>query len=91
MHSRPTGRSVDRFPLSGVARAEGFACSVSRSSVATDAPADIKCPECDGPMKLRPGRWGKYFFGCNKYPKCKGTLQASPEMVEQLTGALAQT
>ena len=40
-------------------------------------------------MKLRPGRWGKYFFGCNNYPKCKGTMQASPEMVEQLQGAVA--
>ncbi|MBI3824344.1 MAG: type I DNA topoisomerase, partial [Planctomycetes bacterium] len=43
---------------------------------AVDAPADVKCPECDGPMKLRPGRWGKYFYGCAKYPKCKGTMKA---------------
>ncbi len=56
-----------------------------KKSVAIDAPADIKCPECDGPMKLRPGRWGKFFFGCNAYPKCKGTRQASLEQVEQLT------
>jgi DNA topoisomerase-1 len=60
-----------------------------KKSVAIDAPADIKCPECDGPMKLRPGRWGKYFFGCNKYPKCKGTMQASPELVEELQKAAA--
>ena len=49
-----------------------------------DAPADIKCPDCEGPMKLRPGRWGKYFFGCNNYPKCKGTRQAPPELIELL-------
>ena len=53
-------------------------------SVAIDAPPDIKCPECDGPMKLRPGRWGKFFFGCNKYPKCKGTLKATQEQVDEL-------
>jgi DNA topoisomerase I len=48
-------------------------------SVAVDAPADVKCPECDGPMKLRPGRWGKFFYGCSNYPKCKGTRQAPPQ------------
>ena len=60
------------------------AAPAAKKSVAIDAPADIKCPECDGPMKLRPGRWGKFFFGCNGYPKCKGTRQATPEQVEQL-------
>ena len=32
-----------------------------------DAPPEITCPECDGPMKLKPGRWGKFFFGCAKF------------------------
>ena len=66
-------------------KAEGPSMPAKPKSVAIDAPADIKCPECDGPMKLRPGRWGKYFFGCNNYPKCKGTKQASPDQVETLT------
>jgi len=44
------------------------------------------CPECDGPMKLRSARKG-YFLGCAKYPKCKGTREASPELLEQLTEA----
>jgi DNA topoisomerase-1 len=56
-----------------------------KKSVAFDAPPDIKCPECDGPMKLRPGRWGKYFFGCNNYPKCKGTMKATQDQVDDLT------
>jgi DNA topoisomerase-1 len=64
---------------------QGVPMPVVKKSVAIDAPPDIKCPECDGPMKLRPGRWGKYFFGCNNYPKCKGTMQASPDQVDQLT------
>ena len=37
------------------------------------------CPECGGPMKLRPGRCGKFFLGCAKYPKCKGTMKAPPD------------
>lgn len=41
------------------------------------------CPECGSPMKLRPGRRG-FFLGCSKYPKCKGTREASPELLEQL-------
>jgi len=41
------------------------------------------CPECGGPMKLRPGRRG-FFLGCSKYPKCKGTREASPELLEQV-------
>jgi DNA topoisomerase-1 len=41
------------------------------------------CPECDGPMKLRPGRKG-FFLGCTKYPKCKGTKPLDPELAEKL-------
>jgi len=46
---------------------------------------DIKetCPQCDAPMKLRTAR-GNYFLGCAKYPKCKGTREMSPEMLDQL-------
>ncbi len=41
------------------------------------------CPECGAPMKLRGSRRG-YFLGCSKYPKCKGTREASPELLEQV-------
>ncbi len=41
------------------------------------------CPECNGPMKLRPGRKG-FFLGCTKYPKCKGTKPLDPELAEKL-------
>jgi DNA topoisomerase-1 len=34
-------------------------------------------------MKLRPGRRG-YFLGCSKYPKCKGTRELPPELLEQI-------
>ena len=41
------------------------------------------CPECGVPMKLRPGRRG-FFLGCSKYPKCKGTREAPPEVLEKI-------
>jgi DNA topoisomerase-1 len=41
------------------------------------------CPECGAAMKLRPSRRG-YFLGCSKYPKCRGTREASPELLEQV-------
>ena len=28
-----------------------------------------------------------YFLGCAKYPKCKGTREATPELLEQLQEA----
>ncbi len=44
------------------------------------------CPECGGPMKLRSAR-GSYFLGCTKFPKCRGTRQATPELLEQIQSA----
>jgi len=32
----------------------------------------VLCPECGSPMYLRESRFGK-FYGCIKYPECKGT------------------
>lgn len=35
---------------------------------------ETKCPICDGPMTSRKnGATGQRFWGCNAYPKCKGT------------------
>ncbi len=50
------------------------------------------CPECDAPMVVRQSRrWGKnnVFLGCSKYPKCKGTREAPPEVLEQLQASPA--
>ena len=32
------------------------------------------CPKCSGGMIVRSGRYGD-FWGCKKYPKCKGTVK----------------
>ena len=34
---------------------------------------EFKCPDCDAPMVIREGRYGK-FFACSAYPKCKKTM-----------------
>ncbi|HMP17405.1 MAG TPA: topoisomerase DNA-binding C4 zinc finger domain-containing protein [Gemmatales bacterium] len=41
------------------------------------------CPECGSSMKLRQFR-NRYFLGCTKYPKCKGTEEISAELAAQL-------
>jgi DNA topoisomerase-1 len=37
-----------------------------------EAPADMRCPECQAPMV---GKWSSksQFFGCSRWPDCKGT------------------
>jgi DNA topoisomerase-1 len=34
------------------------------------------CPHCGGPMVLRDGRFGR-FFGCSRWPDCRGTAHVS--------------
>jgi len=50
---------------------------------------DDECPECGAAMKLRSGRGGNYFLGCTKYPKCRGTKEVSPEILDQVHAAAA--
>jgi very-short-patch-repair endonuclease len=38
--------------------------------------SNIICPKCGSPMVPRTGRLGK-FFGCSRYPYCRGTLPRS--------------
>lgn len=39
---------------------------------------DVRCGECGSPMELRNSRFG-LFWGCTRYPKCKGTHGAHPD------------
>jgi DNA topoisomerase I len=49
------------------------------------------CPECSGPMRLQKSRFGggKFFLGCTKYPKCKGTSKVTPELQTKIDAAVA--
>ena len=37
---------------------------------------DEKCPQCESPMVVKEGRYGK-FLACSRYPDCKGTKSVS--------------
>ena len=42
------------------------------SSSLTSVKPSITCPDCGGSMRLRNGKYGE-FYGCAKFPYCKGT------------------
>jgi hypothetical protein len=49
----------------------------NKAPVSADAPAPA-CPRCGSVMALRTSRKdGSQFWGCPKYPACRGTRQAS--------------
>jgi DNA topoisomerase-1 len=49
-----------------------------------------QCPECGSAMRLQKSRFGgRYFLGCTKYPKCKGTAKVSPALQTQIDAATA--
>lgn len=41
-----------------------------------DLESKLKCPKCGSYMRLRQNKTNKtYFFGCSKFPSCRGTRQ----------------
>ncbi len=46
-----------------------------------EAPKDIKCPVCGGPMIIKLGRGGK-FYSCAKFPACTGALTLEGKELE---------
>jgi restriction system protein len=52
----------------------------SKSSEASMFSSPPLCPLCSAPMRLRTAKQGKnagnQFWGCSKYPECKGTRQS---------------
>jgi DNA topoisomerase-1 len=38
----------------------------------------VKCPKCDGELIQKRSRYGKIFYGCNKYPNCDVALWGEP-------------
>lgn len=47
--------------------------NVNETGIAPEMPEKI-CPECGNLMIVRRNRFGRLFYGCSKYPKCKGVL-----------------
>ena len=38
------------------------------------ANSDQKCPLCGSDMVLRRNKWGKLFYGCGDFPRCRGIV-----------------
>lgn len=47
--------------------------STDETGIAPEMP-EKECPECGSPMVVRRSRFGKLFYGCSKYPKCRGII-----------------
>jgi DNA topoisomerase-1 len=47
-----------------------------------DAPVDIKCPECGGPMIYKLGKSGR-FLSCKKFPECGGARTIEGEEIKK--------
>lgn len=53
---------------------EEFIAAVCNITPANDTVDDYKCPDCGSDMRLRTNRSnGDKFWGCVKYPNCRGT------------------
>ncbi len=78
-------KTIDEFKDKGLISGLGRICkickgtknnrNVRKQSTQPDSGA-ILCPKCGSSMILRTGRRGK-FFGCSRYPYCKGTRPRS--------------
>ena len=47
--------------------------TTNETGIAPDMP-EKECPECGKPMVIRRSRFGKLFYGCSTYPKCRGII-----------------
>lgn len=47
--------------------------STNETGLATDLP-EKECPNCGQPMVIRRSRFGKIFYGCSTFPKCRGII-----------------
>jgi DNA topoisomerase-1 len=47
--------------------------ATNETGIAPEMP-EKDCPECGKPMVVRRSRFGKLFYGCSAYPKCRGII-----------------
>ena len=51
-------------------------------------PTGVTCPKCnEGELMQRRGRFGRPFFGCNRYPKCDYLVNDLAEVANYVPGA----
>ena len=47
--------------------------ATNETGIAPELP-EKTCPECGKPMVVRRSRFGKLFYGCSSFPKCRGVI-----------------
>ena len=47
--------------------------TTNETGIAPEMP-EKECPNCGKPMVVRRSRFGKLFYGCSAYPKCRGII-----------------
>jgi ssDNA-binding Zn-finger/Zn-ribbon topoisomerase 1 len=47
--------------------------STNETGIAPEMP-EKECPNCGNSMVVRRSRFGRLFYGCSTYPRCKGIL-----------------
>ena len=81
-HDADLFRSAIQFLRAGVAKLEelGHSLNVPAADEAAEEVAvnEVVCPECEEPMKLRNGQFGR-FFGCVNFPSCDYLVGAHPD------------
>jgi DNA topoisomerase-1 len=51
-------------------------------------PTGVTCPKCQqGELMQRRGKFGRPFFGCNRYPKCDYLVNDLAEVAQYVPGA----
>lgn len=58
-----------------------FIISLFNQNQITGTKVDLSCPRCGSEMILRNGKRGK-FYGCPRFPRCRGTRDYVPEEAE---------
>jgi DNA topoisomerase-1 len=79
----PKCRSTKPIPAEMKEKLKDLMPAPAAKKATPEVKVEETCPECGGAMKLRSARKG-YFLGCAKYPKCKGTREAPPELIEKV-------
>jgi len=65
-------KPIEQFKDDSLITGYGRFCIDCKNIAGTSKQKYKKCPKCGSPMILRKGRYGK-FYGCSRYPYCKGT------------------
>ena len=72
----PLMRRRGRFGLF-VACSNYPACKYIKKAEAKEI--GVVCPDCgQGQVVERKGRWGRFFYGCRRYPECRFASQHKP-------------